>query len=75
MTQKREDSEIWEDYEVEAARLVTELQYALALARAVSKKIREKSDIDTGLFRGAERRVYAAYRHVGRMSELLNEIE
>lgn len=74
-TQKRDDAAIWEDFGHDADELVKELQSALLLARKIKRDLWDNTNIDTPLFRDAERRVYAVYRLVGQMSELLDEIE
>ena len=73
--EKREDDVIWEDYSNDAATLVRDLQYALTLAKSVSKKMRDHADMDVDLFRDLERKVYAAYRTVGTMSALIDEAD
>lgn len=73
--EKRGDDEIWDDYAGKADVLIQELKYALTLAKSVSRKVRENGNIDDSLFRDLERRVYAAYRSVGDMSAVLDEIE
>lgn len=72
---KREDAEIWADWHYEAEQLVRELELALKVAKIVRAKINHETDLESRIFRDAEKHVYAAYRRVGTMSGLIDEID